>query len=93
MTRYHIAVVALVLGMLVLMLSGCATPKERIRTVEVRVPVSVPCKPTIPPAEPYAASSVDLRSDIFTLVQALLVEREQRKAREAVLTAATEACK
>jgi hypothetical protein len=28
---------------LALMLSACATPRERIRTVEVAVPVSAPC--------------------------------------------------
>lgn len=80
--------------MVAVLLAGCAsTPKEpAIRTVEVKVPIRVACKPP-PVAEPsYATATMDLTADIFTLVRGLLVEREQRKAVEVELRGAIASC-
>ena len=80
--------------LLFFVLAGCATaPKEpAIRTVEVKVPIRVACKPP-PVAEPvFATSTMDLSADIFALVRGLLVEREQRKALEAELRGAIGSC-
>lgn len=77
---------------LALALAGCATPKERIVYKEVRVPVSVPCKVT-PPAEPaFAGDTVDLKAPIYDLVQALIVERDNRIAERIELRAAVKSC-
>ena len=80
--------------MVAVLLAGCATaPKEpAIRTVEVKIPIRVACKPA-PVAEPvFATSTMDLSADIFALVRGLLVEREQRKALEAELRGAIGSC-
>jgi hypothetical protein len=76
-----------------LMLPACAHRAPRIITKEVRVPIVAPCAPQLPPAPSYAADRVLLDGTVFDLVQALLVDREQRKAREAELSAAVEGCR
>lgn len=78
-----------------LVLAGCATKpaQPRVETLEVKLPVSVPCAPTLPPKPAYAADAVDLGADLFALVQALLIDREQRKEREAVLEGAIDGCR
>lgn len=73
-------------------LTGCATPRERIKTVEVKVPVAVACAPTIPPKPSYEGDTVDLNGNIFELVRALLIEREQRKAEITEVRAALVGC-
>lgn len=73
-------------------LAGCATPKERVIVREVKVPIAVACAVTVPARPVYAADAVSLDGSIFDLVQALLVEREARKAREAELEAVAKAC-
>lgn len=81
-------------ALIALLLAGCAsTPKEpAIRTVEVKLPVRVACKPA-PVAEPsYATETLDLSADIFVMVRALLVEREQRRAEAAELRGAIASC-
>ncbi|CAN7310971.1 hypothetical protein LJR164_001650 [Phenylobacterium sp. LjRoot164] len=75
-----------------LLLAACATPKERIRTVQVKVPVPVACAPKLPPAPAYEGDTMDLDDDIFGLVRGLLIEREQRKTTEAELRAALVGC-
>jgi hypothetical protein len=85
-----IAVALLVEG-----LGGCAhgpRPEPKVETVEVKVPVPVPCKVDVGPAPSYADDALDLTSGIYDQVKALLTGREQRKAREKVLTGAVEGC-
>ena len=77
----------------ILMLSGCAHRTPRIVTKEVRVPIVAPCAPHLAPAPSYAADQVLLDGTVFDLVQALLIDREQRKVREAELSAAVEGCR
>ena len=79
-------------GLLSLALTACATPRERVVVQRVSVPVSVPCKVKLPDRPSYAADTVSLDADIFTLVQNLLIEREQRKARELEIEAAAKSC-
>lgn len=74
-----------------LALAGCAT-HERVVTREVRVPVSAPCLTKPPGQTSYAADAVSLDGTIFDLVQALLIDREQRKVSELNLRAALTGC-
>ena len=76
-----------------LMLSACAHRTPGIITKEVRVPIVAPCAPQLTPAPSYAADLVQLDGTVFDLVQALLIDREQRKMREAELSAAVEGCR
>jgi uncharacterized lipoprotein YmbA len=78
-----------------LALAGCASkapPEPIIRTVEIKVPVRTPCTPAPVPAPTYTADTVDLASNIFELVRALLVDREERKATETKLRGAIASC-
>lgn len=74
-------------------LPGCAHREPRTVIQEVRVPIPVSCVTGDYPAKPYAADQVSLTGDIFELVRALLVDREQRKITEAELRAEREACR
>lgn len=93
----RIAVVAFVVALVVAaqLLAGCGvktTPEVRIVTQRVEVPIRVPCKPARSPAPAYAADSVPLDASLFDLVRSLLVDREQRKARESELVGAIDSC-
>jgi len=74
-------------------LTGCAHQEPRIVTQQVRVPVAVACAPKTSTAPAYAADNVPLDGTIFDLVQALLMDREQRRGRELELQAALAACR
>jgi len=73
-------------------LAACAHTEPRVVVQTVKVPVSVPCKVALPAKPAYAADTVSLDGTIFDLVQALLIDREQRKGREAELEAAAKSC-
>lgn len=75
-----------------ILLAGCSTPAPRVVTKTVSVPVAVNCAAKVSPAPAYAADTVSLDADIFTLVQALLIDRETRKAVEGELRAALNGC-
>ena len=79
--------------LLALSLTACATPRERIVYRDVPTPIPVPCAVEAPPEQKYAADKVDLDADLFELVKALLVDREERKAAELKLRAALAGCK
>lgn len=83
---------ALCVSSVIAMLAGCATPRERIVTKEVRVPIAIACAPTIPPKPSYEGDTVDLNGSIFDLTRALLIEREQRKAEITEVRAALVGC-
>ena len=87
---------------LVLLLSGCAhvaasPPEPVIRTVEVKVPVSVPCPaleqlgPT-EPAYPDTNDALSSAANIFERVKLLLQGRAQRDARLQQYHAAKGSC-
>lgn len=67
-------------------------PEVRVVTQRVEVPIRVPCPVKPPPAPAYAADAVPLDASLFDLVRALLVDREQRKARDAEVNGALDAC-
>lgn len=75
------------------LLVGCATPAERVVYKEVKVPAAYKCLGEVPPQQTYAGSEVSLDDDIFGLVVALLVERDQRAVAELNLRAAIAGCK
>lgn len=77
-----------------LALAACAhSPTPQIRTVEVRVPVAVPCPVDLP--EPnYSDTDAALLAapDIFERVKLLLAGREERAAQDRMERAARTAC-
>lgn len=75
-----------------LSLAACGHTEPRVVFKEVKVPVSVPCRVTLPDEPSYAADQVSLDASLYELVRALLVEREQRKARDVEVTAAAKSC-
>jgi len=81
-----------------LALSACAprpAPEPIVKTVEVQVPVAVPCRPDIGPEPVYADSPEALAAapDVFEAMKLRIVGRGQRIARGAVLIAAIEGCR
>ena len=83
--------------LIALSLAACAKPEPVIRyqTVEVRVPVSVPCDPDIGPEPSYVMTpeAVAAAPNIYVLTVMLLSERIQRIARDEVKTAALDGCR
>ena len=79
------------LAAICLTLAGCAS-EPRIEYREVKTVVPVPCRVTLPDEPDYATNSLALDAPIFDMVRALLVEREQRKARDVEVTAAAKSC-
>lgn len=77
-----------------LALAGCTTPI--VRTVEVQVPVAIPC---VPPSLPLSPAYADPDSELRTAVdpaeryRLVLVGREQRIARLGVLETVIDACR
>lgn len=74
-------------------LPGCATTERVVtRTVEVKVPVPVPCRvdPVERPA--FAVEALPAGASAFERLRALLVERQQRIAYESRLEAAISQC-
>lgn len=93
-TRFDLLLAYASLAALLLIgLTGCVSSAPRIVTREVRTPVVVRCTPVLPPDPAYAGDAAPLDGTIFELTRALLVEREQRKARELELKAALEGCR
>jgi len=77
---------------LLVTLTACAHTEPRTVVQKVLVPTPVPCRVALPAKSSYAADTVSLDGTIFDLVQALLIDREMRKAREAELEAAAKSC-
>lgn len=76
---------------LAVLLAGCAS-RTVIETVEVKVPVMVPCAVVFPPEPVWESSRLTRESDIFTIVKSLWAEREQRIGYEIVLKASAAGC-
>lgn len=79
--------------LIALLLAGCAHTEPVIQTVEVKVPVYIPCSQEVQPAPEYATKKADPDANIWDQSKALRQEIDQRKAREKLLEAAIEACK
>ena len=89
--------VALVMSLLILILTGCATtqtPEPVVQIVYVDKLVPVPCSPDIGPEPLYADTPGALRSvpTVFGRVQLILAAREARVARLGELHAALDVC-
>jgi hypothetical protein len=65
-----------------------------VRTVEVKVPVAVPCKPDLGPAPSYPDTRAALMGapDLFERVKLLLAGRELRDAWIGAQATALKAC-
>jgi hypothetical protein len=75
-----------------LVLTGCAAREPEVRTVQVEVPVQVPCRAPVVPVPAWATGSLKKTDSLELKVRALLAERRQRVGYERVLVAAVEAC-
>lgn len=73
-------------------LASCAHTEPRIVYRDVKVPISVPCKVTLPDEPVYATQGLTLDEPLFDLVRAVLVELEQRKADQVEARAAAKSC-
>lgn len=73
----------------VLLLAGCATPRERIVYQSVTVPVFQPCKPTL---GPKPIRSLPVTDDIFAQMAAALSYIAASLAWETELEAAVSGC-
>ena len=74
-------------------ITGCATEQAVVvRTVEVKVPVPVPCRIGHIERPNFAFDAVTPSNGLYEKGRALLAEREQRIAYEARLEAAITAC-
>jgi uncharacterized lipoprotein YmbA len=76
-----------------LILSGCSTATRAPSYVEVKVPVSVPCKTADVTRPAFAVDQLPIGSLIDAQMRALRAERHQRIGYERELLAANEACK
>jgi hypothetical protein len=70
---------------LLLLLVGCAgqTVKE---PTEVKVPVYVPCQVIVPDTPTFEVDKLNINADIWDMMIALRVERQQRKQFELELS-------
>lgn len=75
-----------------LLLTACATPKERVVYKTVAVPIYQPCTPALSPKPDYPTLAAPVAADIFDQMRTLLVERDMRAAREVELEAAVSGC-
>ena len=77
-----------------LALASCATaPTVQIRTVEVQVPVAVPCPVSLPdPTYSDTDAALLAAPNIFERVKLLLAGREERAAQDQMERAARTAC-
>lgn len=71
---------------------GCATPPVEYRTVEVKVPVPVPCSAAVPQEPVWARNGTSRASNIDELAKAYVSELIQREAYEGELIAAVKGC-
>ena len=83
--RYLLVVLAMVLV-------GCADRGPEVRTVQVEVPVLVPCRTKVVVVPPWAAEGLKKSDSLELKVRALLAERRQRIGYERELVAAVVAC-
>lgn len=75
-----------------LLLTACATPKERIVYRTVTVPVFQPCAPQLSPKPAYPTLAAPVATGVFEQMRTLLAERDLRAARELELEAAVSGC-
>lgn len=83
----------IVFGLAALLLGGCAAPQQIVRVpFEVKVPIAVPCKVTLPDAPALMWPAVKPSDDVYVKGRALLADDVARAAYEGELRAAIAAC-
>lgn len=76
-----------------MLLAGCAgTGPLHVETVEVDIPIAVPCKQEPPTPPDYCFVKLATESDIFIQVQCLLSDRKLSLGYETELLAGLNAC-
>jgi len=91
----RLAFVASYLVCLSILLGGCATalpPETIIKTVEVKIPVQVPCVAVVPAKPAFAVDHLPVGSPIDVQMRALRAERQQRIGYESELEASLKNC-
>ncbi len=76
-----------------LALAGCSSAPPTPSYVEVKVPISVPCKTAGVSRPAFAVDQLPIGATIDVQMRALRAERHQRIGYERELIAANEACK
>jgi uncharacterized lipoprotein YmbA len=76
-----------------LILSGCSSTTPAPSYVEVKVPISVPCRTADVASPAFAVDQLPIGATIDVQMRALRAERHQRIGFERELIAANEACK
>lgn len=84
---------ALIAMFVLLLVTGCAAPEVRWKTVTVEVPVPVPCVVDAPPEPAWEVDQLTADANDFRVAQAYRAEREQRKQYVRELKAAQQGCK
>ena len=82
-------------ALLILLLSGCATAipeKPIVQTLEIKVPVAVPCRVTLPERPVWELDKTSPDAALFDLAKAAVIEIKQRRAYTAELEAAAKSC-
>lgn len=81
-------------AVLSLLLAGCSAIPEKpiVQTVEVKVPVQVPCKVSLPERPVFELDKTPADAGIFDLAKAAVIEIKQRRAYQAELEAAAKSC-
>lgn len=77
------------------LVAGCAAAipaKPIVQTVEVKIPIAVPCKVAIPEHPAWELDKTPPDAALFDLVKAAIIEVRQREAHEKLLHAAALAC-
>ncbi|MGQ6493692.1 hypothetical protein ACUNEB_09510 [Serratia sp. IR-2025] len=77
----------------VMTLAGCSSAPPAPSYVEVKVPISVPCKTADVARPAFAVDQLPIGAPIDMQMRALRAERHQRIGYERELLAASEACK
>lgn len=81
------------LCMVLVFVAGCTTaPRVITKTVEVKVPVPVPCRIAPIDKPVFALDRLSTADDLYSKGRAALVELDERRAYEVVLEAAVKSC-
>ena len=85
---------ALIILASVLLLTACSTTRDvvKIETVEVKVPVLLPCPVQVPERPDYITHTVPEDASIFEKMVALLSDRKLSMAHEEELTTLLRTC-
>ncbi len=75
-----------------LLLSSCASPQTVFEPVDVKVPVSLPCKAPAIENAPSQLQSLSPQTSLFEKTKAALIDLDQQKIYTIKLQAALTAC-